>query len=183
VLGGRRVRRHGSYVFSPPVTDVHDVPAEAARGRDGRLYHSTAQGVTSANPRTCATRLVLPSVHWSTPTVSPDGGFIAFVTVAGEVPRLQLLDTRSGGVVAGFERQMAMNPQYVTATSLWLNEAEALSQSMTPYQATDRVVSYDQARGVETRMGFTGSAIALALVATGIMRAGARSFSAMSAWR
>jgi hypothetical protein len=133
----------GGFVFAPPVTDASDVPVEAAWGTDGTLYYSAPQGVTAGDPRSGATRLVLPGTRWVRPSVSPDGRFIAFGTTVGEVPRLRVLNMRAGVLLAGFDRQWAVNPRYVTATRLWFNEAEALSQSMMPYRATDRIVSRD----------------------------------------
>lgn len=139
-----QVRRlDGSLVFGPtaagPASDATWAGAE-------RLYFQDGRGVNVADLEAGTTRTILPGVRWYGPDASPDGRSVVF-EVRDDLgqPRLELLDTATDAVLAGFERDGGSRPRFVSPTEVWFHEAGGAA-----------IVSLDIERRTEAPTGLSG---------------------------
>ena len=104
------------------------MPSDAVWGTDGRVYFWDSQGVSVADPSTGVTKTLLAGVRWYSPSVSPDGRYIVFaVRDTQGLPRLELLDTATSGVVSGFGISSASSAVFVSPTLIWYHQEPACS--------------------------------------------------------
>jgi hypothetical protein len=99
-------------------------PAAATWAGSRRLYYWNGAGVSVADLAAGTTRSILPGVRWYDPDTSPDGRTVVFESHDPRgLPRLQLLDTVTDQVMAGFERDGGTLPRFVSPTEVWFHEA------------------------------------------------------------
>ena len=120
--------------------------SEATWAGGGRVYYMDARGVNAADLATRRARTVLPNVHWQSPDLSPDGSTVVFeLHDGGGLPRLELLNTSTDTVLAGFERDGGTDPRFVSPTEVWFHDAGGPA-----------IVSLDIERRTETTTGLSG---------------------------
>jgi hypothetical protein len=138
----------GRLVYGPAA--VAAGTAAATWAGEGRLYFWDGAGVNATDLATGATRTILPGVRWYDPDTSPDGASVVFVTRDPRgLPRLQLLDTATDRVEAGFERDGGSLPRFVSPGVIWFHEAGS-GGALSP------IVSLDVERLTEAPTGLTG---------------------------
>lgn len=122
--------------------------SEATWAGDRRIYFQDGRGVNVADLAAGTTRTILPGAAWRAPDASPDGGAIVFeARDGGGPPRLELLDTTRDAVLAGFERDGAAGPHFVSATEIWFQDVS---------DGGDAIVSLDVERRTEAPTGLAG---------------------------
>jgi hypothetical protein len=148
-------RLDGSLAFTPG--QAGPAPAEATWASDGTLYFWDARGVNAADPFTGRTRTVLPGLRWYHPDASPDGRHLVFeVRDSQGLPHLRLLDTATGGLVAGFTIAGASHARFVSPAEIWYHEEAVCTACPEPTQAAGEILRYDLAQRTERATGLTG---------------------------
>jgi len=145
----------GTLLFAPQGT-------HGAWAPDGRLYSSSDSGIFVADPAAGSTRTVVGGVRWYNPAVSPDARYVVFErhpdqtgqpTALGSRPWLEVLDTRSDTILAGFRLDGGMSAHFVAPTRFWY-------QVVVPQDSPDArpVLAYDLTTWrEEVQAGLTGS--------------------------
>ena len=154
-----QVRRlDGRLVFGPASTaPAAALPSDATWGDGEKLYYRDARGVNVADLRSGTTRTILPGVRWYRPDTSPDGRTIVFeLHDAGGVPRLELLDTATDGVVPGFERDGATLARFVAPNEIWFHPVAPCAACGGSPEVRSEIVSLDTARVTERPTGLSG---------------------------
>lgn len=146
----------GKLLYGAPAKSSANLPFAATWGTDGRLYFWDGSGVSVADPARGTTSSILPGVAWYNPDTSPDGRYIVFERRDQSLPRLQLLDTRTGKLVSGFERGGATSARFVTSTTIWFHDEVPCSQCMGPTQVLQPLISYDLTQSTESATGQSG---------------------------
>jgi hypothetical protein len=134
----------GAVVWSSPSTDVR-APGFAtmavwSRGVD-RLWFRDGSGVRRWDPSGTVTTMV-PGLKWYEPSISPDGGTIAYVVVDAQVnPRVELLDLPSLKVQA-LPSPLRWGPMFVSTGLLLYVRAQGggvPGQGVLAYNLTTRL--------------------------------------------
>lgn len=148
----------GRLVFGPtPSGPEGGLPSDATWGSGQKLYFRDARGVNVADLRTGTTGTILPGVRWYRPDTSPDGRTIVFELRDGlGTPRLELLDTATDTVVAGFARDGGTLARFVAPNEIWFHAVTTCAGCDAVTQVRSEIVSLDTVRVSERPTGLSG---------------------------
>ncbi len=135
----------------------------AAWDPDGKLYFCDNRGINVADMNTGTVRTLQAGALWSDADVSPDGSYVVFPTgtvhnvstepIGIRPGPLELLDTKTGAPVAGFQRANGTLAHFVSPTNIWFYDVTAGGESA---HLSTPILAYDFSTHTESKTGLTG---------------------------